>query len=131
MISGRTIRIHAGHPRVTVDGPAFLLHDLLHLAGPLLVQTVHVQLAVQVVGSCCMQRANQPVASKWTGLPCSSRPFTVTHSARLEGEAVTGEGQAALFLLVRVRVSGRNLAQGQYRVDDAAARGNAVLISIL
>ena len=46
----------------------------------------------------------------------------------LEGEAVTGEGQAALFLLVRVRVSGRNLAQGQYRVDDAAARGHAVLV---
>ena len=44
------IRINAGHPRVTVDGPAFLLHDLLHLAGPLLVQAVHVQLAVQVVG---------------------------------------------------------------------------------
>ena len=125
------IRINAGHPRVTVDGPAFLLHDLLHLAGPLLVQAVHVQLAVQVVGF-VLHAACEPAGRlKLDGVAVLVKTVHGHPLGTLEGEAVTGEGQAALFLLVGVRVGGRNLAQGQYRVDDAAARGTPSSFSIL
>ena len=122
------IGIHARHPRVAVHGPAFLLDDLLHLAGPLLVQTVHVQLAVQVVGL-VLHAACEPAGRlEMDGVAVLVKAVHRDPLGALEGEAVTGEGQAALFLLVGVRVSGRNLAQGQHRVDDAAARGNAVLV---
>ena len=125
------IRVDARHPGQPGDVPAVRLEHPLALAGPAPLEPVDVQRAVEVV--VLVLHASSEPAGRVPLQPVALDvlPDDVRAQRADEGEGLAGDREAALGVVVRVRVLGRLAGGRDHGVDHHPAVRHAVVVGHL
>jgi hypothetical protein len=126
------IWIDAWEPGVTRDVPAFALDDFLPLLCVTFAESIHVEVAIQVV-ILVLEDASEPTGClELHQLTAGVETGDLHMVAALEREAVSGSGQAPLHLLFRIRSFLRNAPyETKAGIDERPALGGIAGVRVL
>src|SRR6476661_1826127 len=131
LVMAERVAVDAGVPGVAGLAPAVALDGLASLLGLSVVEAVDVERAVEVV-VLVLHAAGEPAGRvELDPVPVDVEADDVRVVGALEGEGLTGHGQAALRLLVGVRPFLRDPRGGERRVDDVPLLGHSVVVGHL
>src|SRR6478735_8780395 len=131
VVVAERVAVLTRHPRQAGHSPAVALHGLARLARPLAGQPVDVEETVEVV-VLVLQHPGEPAGRLVADLGAvEGQPGQGRSLAAPQRVGLARDRQAPLDLLVRVGLADDRLGRGEVRVEDHAARRDAVVVGEL